>query len=478
MSYSYERIERRGTRQQRSTFGYWVPLFVTVTVAAAGVAAWIWSERGDEDEDAYDYGGGEDHQDGPPPPAGPPPGPADQGPGYGPEFGPVPGPESQTGPSGVGAAAAYYGTGAQARGGDSTEGVVSRMSGALRRTPSPQQIFDGATKRVAAGVAAAGAVVGGALSSIREEDRDDYRDHATWSDVGARREDRPGRDTSSHTATAALASGIDGGHSVSRYGSAKRKTVAVVVSAESNLGHHDSESDDQPGDATLVQSILAHLPGHINHATTRLFVLIYAPDLKQHPASASDGNRASGSVASSFSNIGHDDANAGLEESGSALASIDPNPIASPPSGADTPKTIGLPAGASPAFTTIYTQAQAIVEKSSMILPFTTQSGHVHILRHLAPEAVYIQESLCGQDGDAVTHLSSWVGQIVVIVGAEGGHGGLVDSEDESGHAGDDGTKQEQWWQRPERVGLGKGVELVEGMRVGEDWRRRIGGAD
>ncbi len=45
-------------------------------------------------------------------------------------------------------------------------GWREKMSGALRRTPSPQQLFGSAGKTVAAGVAAAGAAVGSALASI------------------------------------------------------------------------------------------------------------------------------------------------------------------------------------------------------------------------------------------------------------------------------------------------------------------------
>lgn len=127
-------------------------------------------------------------------------------------------------------------------------------------------------------------------------------------------------------------------------------------------------------------------------------------------------------------------------------------------------------------FDTIYGQAQALVEKDTMIMPFTTPTGHIHLLRHLGPEIVYIQESLSGSGGDVVTHVSNWVGQIVLVVGDKGGHGGLVDSEDERGHSGDD--TRGDWWQNDPRIGLGKGVEVVEGLRVGEDWRRRVGGHD
>jgi len=164
-------------------------------------------------------------------------------------------------------------------------------------------------------------------------------------------------------------------------------------------------------------------------------------------------------MTSSFSNIGHDDAHTPSEEGG-PLASLDPRPMED---------------SSSPLFKTLYRQAQALVEKETMIIPFTTPTGHVHLLRHLGPETVYIQESLCGNDGDVVSHISGWVRQVVVVVGDEGGHGGLIDSEDEVGLAAEKGEK---WWQRPDRVGLGKGVEVVDGLRAGEDWRRRITGHD
>lgn len=111
-----------------------------------------------------------------------------------------------------------------------------------------------------------------------------------------------------------------------------------------------------------------------------------------------------------------------------------------------------------------------------MIMPFTTPTGHVHLLRHLSPEIVYVQEILSGSGGDAITHISNWVGQIVLVVGDEGGHGGLVDSEDERGHSGE--ATSEKWWQNDPRIGLGKGVEVVEGMMIGEDYKRRCGGHD
>jgi hypothetical protein len=112
-----------------------------------------------------------------------------------------------------------------------------------------------------------------------------------------------------------------------------------------------------------------------------------------------------------------------------------------------------------------------------MILPFTTPTGHIHILRHLAPDFVYLQESLSGKNGDIITHLQTWLRQdIVLVVGADGGHGGLVDSESEAEPTGK--GKSEQWWEREDRVGRGRGVVVVEGIHVGDDWARRIDGKE
>lgn len=111
-----------------------------------------------------------------------------------------------------------------------------------------------------------------------------------------------------------------------------------------------------------------------------------------------------------------------------------------------------------------------------MILPFTTPNAHIHILRHLQPEVVYLQESMTGDSGSIITTLQTWLRyEIVVVVGAESGSGGLADSESE---AEKDSQKVEKWWQRPERVGRGRGVVVVDGMRVHDDWIRRVQGQE
>ena len=224
MSYSYDRYERHrrptyGASARRSTLGYWIPLALTVTVATAGLVAWIWSERRDGDNDDYDRQA-----------EGPPPGSGDTGDGRPP---PVYGSQ---GPGDLPYAREAEGSRME------DDGLIARMSGAIRRTPSPQQLFDGASRRVVAGVTAAGAVVGGALSSIREEGRGDFEDHSRWSEeaetrpVGTAAPEEP--DTRavepSRTTLQGSQSGTDAGR--------KRKTVAIVISADGQDQSHEEDA--------------------------------------------------------------------------------------------------------------------------------------------------------------------------------------------------------------------------------------------
>ena len=158
-----------GSSRRRNLLTHWAPLAVTLAVATAGVAAWAWYQRTEDDEDDHDgldYGGG----------------PADT--------------TSRSGPGAPGAAA----------GGDDAPSWGARVAERLRRTPSPQQVLGSAGKTVAAGVAAFGT----ALSSIREEDKAAFADHETWSEE-ADKLDRGG------------SAGLEGW---------ERRGVAVVVSAD------------------------------------------------------------------------------------------------------------------------------------------------------------------------------------------------------------------------------------------------------
>lgn len=108
-----------------------------------------------------------------------------------------------------------------------------------------------------------------------------------------------------------------------------------------------------------------------------------------------------------------------------------------------------------------------------MILPFTTPSGYIHMLRHLAPSLVYLSDSpaLSGPGGDNVKQLKGWVGQTIVVVGDDG-HGGLADTETETEDEGE--RRSGKWWESSDMVGLGKGVDIVDATRVGDDWERRL----
>jgi hypothetical protein len=212
----YERSSRRTNPlagPRRSGLGHWVPLILTVTVATIGLAAWIWSER-EDDEDEDGSGGyrrpdaGTDHIYTAPP-------------GYG---------DSRPGE-------ASYGT--TTRPAEESSTYLARMSGALRRTPSPQQFLDGASRTVVAGVAAAGAVVGNALSSIREEDKNAYKDHKTWSEEAESRT----KGTAASPSIKRRSSDPKTQSSKTSQINTKRKTVAIVVSADTNLGGMDDEDD-------------------------------------------------------------------------------------------------------------------------------------------------------------------------------------------------------------------------------------------
>lgn len=252
-SYDVHQRQRRqtyGASARGTSWGHYLPLAITVTIAAGGLAAWIWKERQDHSEDEYGH-------DRPPPGSSEPPGygPGPSSSGYGPippdEFHDRPPPGFSAPPTGQAQYRDAPGQSSQIGLADDRtveeESIVSKMSGALRRTPSPQQIFDGASKRVVAGVAAAGAVVGGALSSITEEDKRDYEDHRSWSEE-ADSQNGGNPSGSSRKGPKFVDSGDQHiipmtkatGNSI-----AKRKSVAIVVSAATSYDHDDEASYHQ-----------------------------------------------------------------------------------------------------------------------------------------------------------------------------------------------------------------------------------------
>ncbi|KAF2120220.1 hypothetical protein BDV96DRAFT_595785 [Lophiotrema nucula] len=425
MSFSYDRYERRQS-SRRSTFGYWVPLILTVTVATAGAVAWVWSERREDEESSDDenLSYGEDRD------------------------GKVPGASRDNLSTGVV---------------HDDESLMGRVQGALRRTPSPQQFMDSVSKKTAAGVAAAGAAVGGVLASIREEDKDDYGDHNRWSEEAALRRNVEAQSSQStgavDTHSKAFASSVRGGPS----SSGRRKTVALVVSAESLM---DDPLEHEGSYRSENATILSHLPD-TDFNKTKLFVLIYSPSLRSRPNS----RVGAPSLGSSYSAI-----STPAQTPGEELSHIDPQPEG-------TIYTPALSARSSDnvLWNTIHAQALRLVENPAMVMPFTTPNGFVHMLRHLGPELVYVVDALSGSSGSSISDIKRWVGQTIVVVGSDGtGLGGLVDTDDEgpAGKSKSEHAHGEQWWQSADMVGLGKGVEIVDASRLTEDFERRVAGRD
>ena len=239
MSYSYERQRRQtyGSSTRRTALGYWLPLAATVTVATVGLVAWVWSERRDDDDDDLAY-----RPPGPgyanvPPPSGYNPRPSGYS-GPAPGFqGPPPGFERPP------PAQAPFGPGPDGRGAEE-QSIAARMSGALRRTPSPQQIFDGARRNVVAGVTAAGAAVGGALSSITEEGKGGYEDHSRWSEEAESQQGEPSRrGPELRDLEGSMSSRQTTQSTIKATG--KRKAVAIVVSAETDYEHSEDAAYHQ-----------------------------------------------------------------------------------------------------------------------------------------------------------------------------------------------------------------------------------------
>ncbi|CAK7198017.1 hypothetical protein SEUCBS139899_000673 [Sporothrix eucalyptigena] len=433
MSDRYDNSRRRGV------LTHWVPLVLTLTIATAGVAAWAWSQRNRDDDyeddevdqqqqhGGYASGSGRPNQR--------PPQPyadhldydhADYGdnPPYG---------ASTPQPSAPGAPGNPIGLDDSSAGGWGT-----RMAGALGRTASPQHWVGNASKAVTAGISAASAAVGGALASIREGDKDAYADHETWSEEADARHERPSAASAAAASSAVAAAAPIAKDLVGR----KRKTVAIVVSADHYM---DVDEDGFHEHA----SILSYIPRQTDFSKTRIFVLIYAPDLKEGATlePGAPNLQQPNSLSSSFSNIAAETAQSPKQEAKVPSANV--------------------------AYNALHSQALALVEKDSEIIPFTSLNGHAHILHLLEPDVVYLQESLTGDSGATVNQIQNWFrNDIIVVVGADNGYGGLADSESEAEKSS--GDVAQKWWQREDRVGRGRGVVVVDGMRVNDDWIRRV----
>jgi hypothetical protein len=208
MSASYESSRSR----RRGVWSHWIPLAVTVTIATVGVAAWAWSQRNNEEENDvapadFDYENA-DYGDNPP---------------YGANT--QESRQSTTKPSVSRDDTSHGVAEVHPEASGVAAGWGAQMSGALRRTPSPQQFLSNAGKTVAAGVAGVGAAVGTALAAIREEDKTAYADHETWSEEAEARQEKP------------LSKSPPRAHDSEK----GRKTVVIIVSADMNMDDFDED---------------------------------------------------------------------------------------------------------------------------------------------------------------------------------------------------------------------------------------------
>ena len=171
---------RRGSG--RTAFGYYVPLFITVTLATGALTAWVWQQRDENNPSSPSDDEGLQYSDDPSHP--PPPRPA----------------PSDTQSTGV------------ARPED--DGIVARVSSAIRRTPSPQQMFEHAKGTVTK-------AVGGVLGSIREEEG--FGESERWREEASIQRSREGLG-------AAGAAGAVG--AVGKQFTGRRKTAIIILDAD------------------------------------------------------------------------------------------------------------------------------------------------------------------------------------------------------------------------------------------------------
>ncbi|KAI4943992.1 hypothetical protein J4E91_009140 [Alternaria rosae] len=443
-SFNYDRYDRRqNNSRNRGALGFYVPLILTVTVATAGLAAWVWSAR----EDSRDYSSDDDLSYG-------------EDSAHEKRQGRAPAARDVSGfPVGEGGGEGYgYGDGT----------LLGRAQGVIRRTPSPQQLFDTVSKKTAAGWAAAGAAAGAALASIREEDKDEaFGDHSRWNEEATIRRNVEAQSRDSNAAVdvqaRSFAASVRKAEGRGESYGGRRKTVVLVVSAESLM---DRVDDDESSYREENATILSHLPD-TDFSRTKLFVLIYSPSLRSRPQSRANSRTGSSSLGDSYSAI-----STPARTPGEELSSVEPVIYTPAPSTRGSDNSL---------WNTLHSQALRLVEDPAMVMPFNTTTGFVHMLRHLGPELVYVVDALSGVNGQNIDDVRKWVGQTIVVVGGDGtGLGGLVDTDDEGPmRKGKESEHTVRWWQvRNDMIGLGKGVEVVDASRLEDDYERRVGGRD
>lgn len=222
MSFSYGRYEHQSRRRpgshSRTAYGYWIPLGFTILVGTIGLATWAWKERRDNPDVDDDEPGDKSDESG--------------------QYGLDRPPSSQS--HLVAGETSYRQDQVEESievNSDQQNTFMEKMSKTVRNAPGPQQLYDGASRQVAAGVAAAGAVLGRGLSSTKEE-KDDFRDHRTWSEEA---ETREREDTAISRSTGSFARGER-----RDLAKDKRKMVVVVVSSDAaDAPEHGAEEEEE-----------------------------------------------------------------------------------------------------------------------------------------------------------------------------------------------------------------------------------------
>ena len=76
---------------------------------------------------------------------------------------------------------------------------------------------------------------------------------------------------------------------------------------------------------------------------------------------------------------------------------------------------MNTPSPAEAAYDDLHSHALTIVPHPAHIIPFSVSTSFVHLLRHLAPQLVYIQADLAGVDGEHLAQIKGWVGRVVLV---------------------------------------------------------------
>lgn len=142
----------------------------------------------------------------------------------------------------------------------------------------------------------------------------------------------------------------------------RRKVVVMVLDASARSLDEDGPGDD---DQEQQSSIIDQIQYPPDIATTQLLILAYAPQLHAHPLSPLF-----------------------TQQDDPALYT----------------------------YNHISDLATSLIQHPTHILPFTTSDSHINLLKHIAPDVVYLEQTLASVE--IVSKIQDWVGQVVVVADA------------------------------------------------------------